>query len=149
VQHVAADNRLTGEELAALVPGDPVTIEFDRDYRRPKHVAGLVVQLVGSRIVVSCRSDRGVPYVHEFGVRDGVRIGNGGRAELVAADAQQPRVVISFRPLAADTAARTATRLGRSPVPTDRGYGRFVISGCDRTYRTHSGGWWNGAAAGP
>jgi hypothetical protein len=41
---VAVDNRLTAEELAGLVPGDWVTIEFARDFRRPKHVAGMVVR---------------------------------------------------------------------------------------------------------
>ena len=33
---MAVDNRLT----ATLAPGDSVTIEFVRDYHRPKHVAG-------------------------------------------------------------------------------------------------------------
>jgi hypothetical protein len=32
VHRVAVDNRLTAEELAALVPGDSVTIEFVRDH---------------------------------------------------------------------------------------------------------------------
>ncbi len=53
---MAVDNRLTGEQLAALAPGDPVTIEFVRDFRRPKQVAGTVVRVTGSRIVVSCCS---------------------------------------------------------------------------------------------
>lgn len=90
---MAVDNRLTADQLAALAPGDPVTIEFVRDHRRPKHVAGTVVRLVGSRIVVSCRSDRGVGYVHEFTRRDGLRIGTGGRTELVTADAPEPTSV--------------------------------------------------------
>ena len=102
---MAVDNRLSAEQLAALAPGDPVTIEFVRDYRRPKHVAGTVVRLVGPRIVVSCRSDRGVPYVHEFGVRDGVRVGTGGRAELVAADAPEPTSVEQRRQAARVDAA--------------------------------------------
>ena len=71
---MAVDNRLTAEQLAALAPGDPVAIEFVRDYRRPKHVAGTVVRFVGSQIVVSCRSDRGVPYVHCFD-RRGIPVG--------------------------------------------------------------------------
>jgi hypothetical protein len=77
VHRVAVDNRLTGEQLAALVPGDAVTIEFVRDFRRPKHLAGHVVRFVGSQLVVSCRSDRGVPYVHQFdrrGVLNGVHV---------------------------------------------------------------------------
>ena len=50
---MAADNRLTAEQLAALAPGDSVTMEFVRDFRRPKHVAGTVVRYVGSQIVVA------------------------------------------------------------------------------------------------
>src|SRR3712207_7593984 len=42
-------------------------------------------RLVGSQMVVSCRSDRGVPYVHCFD-RRGIRVGGGGHAELVAAE---------------------------------------------------------------
>jgi hypothetical protein len=43
VHAMAADNRLTAEQFAALKPGDLVTIEFVRDFRRPKHVACQVV----------------------------------------------------------------------------------------------------------
>jgi hypothetical protein len=86
---MAVDNRLSGEQLAALTPGDPVTIEFVRDFRRPKHVAGTVVCFVGSHVAVSCRSDRGVRYVRHFD-RRGVRVGGGGHAELVAAAAPEP-----------------------------------------------------------
>ncbi len=86
---MAVHNRLTAERLAALDVGDPVTIEFVRDYRRPKHVAGTVVRFVGSQIVVSCRSDRSVAYVHHFD-RRGIRVGGGGYAELVTADAPEP-----------------------------------------------------------
>jgi hypothetical protein len=43
MHHVAVDNRLTTEQLAALPPGDPVTIEIVHDFRRPKHVAGTLV----------------------------------------------------------------------------------------------------------
>ena len=52
---MAVDNRLIAEQLAGLGPGEPVTIEFVRDFRRPEQVAGTVVRPVGSRIVVSCR----------------------------------------------------------------------------------------------
>ncbi len=107
---MAVGNRLTGEQLAALASGDPVTIEFVRDFRRPKHVAGTVVRVVGSRIVVSCCSDRGVRYVHEFG-RDSVRVGGGGRAELVAADAPEPTSTEQRRQAArVDAAYREWTR---------------------------------------
>jgi hypothetical protein len=80
---VAADNRLTSDELAALGPGDTVTIESAADFGRPRHAVGTVVRVAGPHIVVSCKSPRGVRYVHHFARRDGVRIGGGHRAELV------------------------------------------------------------------
>jgi hypothetical protein len=82
---VAAENRLTAEQLAVLAPGDPVTIETTADFARPRYSEGAVVRLEGPHIVVTCRSSRGVPYVHRFGRRDGVRSGGGHRAELVNA----------------------------------------------------------------
>ena len=87
---MAVDNRLTAEQLAALTPGDPVTVEFVRDFRRRKYLPGTVLRLVGSRIVVCCRTDRGGKYVHEFDRRSGARIGSGQQAELVAADVPEP-----------------------------------------------------------
>jgi hypothetical protein len=36
---------------------------------------GTIVRVTGPRIVVSSRSPRGVPYVHHFASRDGMRIG--------------------------------------------------------------------------
>jgi hypothetical protein len=57
---VAADNRLTAEQLAALAPGDPVTIEITADFRKPRYSTGTVVRLEGSCLVVSWRSLRGV-----------------------------------------------------------------------------------------
>src|SRR5215207_6566187 len=87
---MAADNRLTAEQLTALAPGDPVTIEFARDFRHPKHVAGAVVRFVGSQIVVSCTMrDGGSKYLHCFD-RRGVRIRSGQYAELVNAEAPKP-----------------------------------------------------------
>ena len=56
---MAVDNRLTDEQLAALAPGDRVTIEFARDFRRPKYVPGQVVRSIGSQTVVSCRMSDG------------------------------------------------------------------------------------------
>ena len=49
----------------------------------PRHAVGTVVRLAGTHIVVSCKSPRGVRYVHHFARRDGVRIGGGHRAELM------------------------------------------------------------------
>jgi hypothetical protein len=48
--------------------------------------AGTVVRLEGSCIVVSWRSPRGVPYVHRYALRNGVRIGGGHHAHLVQPD---------------------------------------------------------------
>lgn len=87
---MAVGNRMTAEQLAALVPGDRVTIEFARDFRRPKCVPGQVVRFVGSQIVVSCRMrDGGSTHLHSFD-RRGVRIGTGQYAELVDVEAPEP-----------------------------------------------------------
>jgi hypothetical protein len=90
---MAAENRLTFEQLAALVPGDTVCIETTGDFRRPHLRPGTVVRLEGSCIVISTRSARGVPYVDRYGRRDGIRVGGGRHAELVNGDpaAQTPR----------------------------------------------------------
>ena len=80
---MAVENRLTAEQLGALVPGDAVTIESAGDFGRPRCTVGTVVRLAGTHIVVSCKSPRGVRYVHHCARRDGVRIGGGHRAELV------------------------------------------------------------------
>jgi len=83
---VAADNRLSFEQLAALAPGDPVMIEASGDFRRPRITTGTVVRIVGSRLVLSTRGARGGIHVENYLRRDGVRIGGGGRAELVNLD---------------------------------------------------------------
>jgi hypothetical protein len=82
---VAVDNRLTADQVAALGPGDTVTIESARDFGKPRRTVGAVVRVAGPHIVVTCKSPRGVRYVHHFSRRDGVRIGAGHRAELVHA----------------------------------------------------------------
>lgn len=51
---MAAEERLTADQLAALVPGDPVTIETAADFTRPRYSTGTVVRLEGPQIVVSC-----------------------------------------------------------------------------------------------
>jgi hypothetical protein len=53
---VAAEERLTADQLAALVPGDPVTIETAADFTRPRYSTGTVVRLEGTQVVVSCPS---------------------------------------------------------------------------------------------
>jgi hypothetical protein len=84
---VAAENRLTAEQLADLAPGDVVTIESAADFGKPRHSMGTVVRIEARHIVVSWRSARGVPYLHRYGRRDGVRVGGGHRAELVHQEA--------------------------------------------------------------
>jgi hypothetical protein len=53
---VAAENRLTADQIAALAPGDTVTIESAADFNRPRNAVGTVVRVSGSHIVVSCTS---------------------------------------------------------------------------------------------
>ncbi|MGY1618122.1 hypothetical protein ACI797_15390 [Geodermatophilus sp. SYSU D00691] len=84
---MCAEHKLTAEQLAALAPGDAVTVEISGNFRRPRVCIGIVVRLKGSRLVVSTRSDRGVGYVHRFDRRDGVRVGDGHRAGLVNLEA--------------------------------------------------------------
>ena len=61
---MAAHNRLTADQIAALEPGDTVTIESAADFGRPRHAVGTIVRVAGTHIVVSCKSPRGVRYVH-------------------------------------------------------------------------------------
>jgi hypothetical protein len=107
---MAAETRLTAEQLAALAPGDTVCIETSGDFRRPHLRPGSVVRLEGSCIVVGSRSARGVPYVDRYR-RDGVRIGGGRHAELVNGDPAAPatghrpaslRVDVAYRAWARD-----------------------------------------------
>lgn len=54
---MAADNRLTAEQIAALLePGDTVTIESAADFARPRHALGTVVRVAGPHVVVTCKS---------------------------------------------------------------------------------------------
>ena len=80
---MAAENRLTLEQLSALVRGDQVVIETSGDFRKPRYSAGTVARIESRYLIVTTRSPRGDRYVHRFNVRDGVRIGGGQRAELV------------------------------------------------------------------
>jgi hypothetical protein len=75
VQHVAVDNRLTAEQLAALAPGDPVTIEITADFRKPRYSTGTIARLEGSCIVVSWRTPRGMPYHREVALPAAGRFG--------------------------------------------------------------------------
>ncbi len=86
---MAAESRLSADQLAALAPGETVTIETSGDFRRPRRSTGTVVRIEGPHLVVLTRSPRGVPYVDRYGRRDGVRVGGGQRAELVNAGAAE------------------------------------------------------------
>ena len=51
---MAAHNRLTADQIAALAPGDTVTIESAADF-----ALGTVVRVAGPHIVVTCKGPRG------------------------------------------------------------------------------------------
>jgi hypothetical protein len=82
---MSAENRLSREELAALQPGDTVTIESGQEFGRRRYSTGTVVRVVGSCITVCSVGPRGGKYVEKYGLRDGFRVSGGTRAELVTA----------------------------------------------------------------
>ena len=75
---MSAENRLTSEQLAALAPGDTVTIESGSEFGRRRYVTGTVGRITDRHVVVNCGR-----YVECYGLRDGIRDGGAGRAELV------------------------------------------------------------------
>jgi hypothetical protein len=87
---VAAENRLTSEQLAALAPGDTVTVEISGDFRRPRRSPGTVVRIEGPQVVISKSSARGVLYIERYSRRDGLRLGRGTTAQLVDGAADAP-----------------------------------------------------------
>lgn len=87
---MSADNRLTPEELADLAPGDTVSIEIARDLRRTRHRVGTVVRVTATYVFVSSKGPGGGTYQERFGLRDGLRVGGLGHAELVHRDGQEP-----------------------------------------------------------
>jgi hypothetical protein len=89
-QAVDIDNRLTAAQLAALAPGDPVSIEITSGVGRPKHVAGTVARVAGPYVVVKVTSRHGGTYAEHYRLRDGVRVGGLGHAELIQAHRAQP-----------------------------------------------------------
>ena len=86
---MGVDNRLSAEQLAALEPGDTVTIESAQDFRRPKQATGTVVRVAGPHIFVKVRSPHGATFQECYGRRDGIRVGGVSRAELVNADSAE------------------------------------------------------------
>ncbi|MCU1614723.1 MAG: hypothetical protein JWO98_2263 [Frankiales bacterium] len=87
---MSAENRLTADQLAALAPGDDVTIESGAEFGRRRHTAATVVRVDGSCVVVSCEGSRGGKFVERYGLRDALRVGGGTRAELVSPDPEDP-----------------------------------------------------------
>jgi hypothetical protein len=74
---VAAGNRLTREQLAALAPGDTVTIETGSDLGRLRHTTSTVVRTGPSHVVVSVAGLRGGTFIERYSLRDGLRDGGG------------------------------------------------------------------------
>jgi len=108
---VAAGNRLTGEQLAALAPGDTVTIETGSGFGRSRHTTGTVVRTGRFHVVVSVAGPRGGTFIERYSVRDGVR-DSGGPAALVATDTDNPatRNLLRRRTQRIDTAYRQWSR---------------------------------------
>jgi hypothetical protein len=52
---VRAENRLTAEQLAALSPGDAVTIESGQDFGRRRYATGRIVRVDAGCITNSVR----------------------------------------------------------------------------------------------
>src|SRR4051794_29525878 len=77
VAAMTTENRLSSEQLAALAPGDSVTIEVSGDFRRPRRSAGAVIRLEASRLVVSTEGARGGVYIEHYSRRDDRRLGGG------------------------------------------------------------------------
>jgi hypothetical protein len=108
---VAAGNRLTREQLAALAAGDTVTIETGADLGRSRHTTGTVVRTGPFHVVVSVAGPRGGTFIERYSLRDGLR-DSGGRAELVTTDADNPatRDLLRRRTQRIDTAYRQWSR---------------------------------------
>jgi hypothetical protein len=108
---VAAGNRLTREQLAALAPGDTVTIETGSGFGRSRHTTGTVVRTGPFHVVVRVAGPRGGTFIERYGVRDGLR-DSGGRAELVATGTDTPatRDLLRRRTQRIDTAYRQWSR---------------------------------------
>jgi hypothetical protein len=87
---VSAENRLTAEQLAALSPGDAVTVESGLEFGRRRHASARVVRVDGFCVTVSCQGPRGSTFVERYSLRDGLRMGGGTRAELVVAEGLEP-----------------------------------------------------------
>jgi len=109
---LAAENRLTAEQLAALQPGETVTVESGAEFGRRRYATATVVRVSASHVVVSCEGCfRGGKFVEQYSLRTGVRAG-GGHAELVnpAFDDPAARDHLRRRTHRIDTAYRQWSR---------------------------------------
>jgi hypothetical protein len=108
---VSAENRLTAEQLAALTPGETVTVESRAEFGRRRHATATVVRVNASQVVVCCEGPRGGKFVEQYRLRDGVRAA-GGHAELVNVDVGDPaaRDHLRRRTQRIDTAYRQWSR---------------------------------------
>ena len=103
---MAAGNRLTREQLAALAPGDTVTIETGSDLGRSRHTPGTVVRTGPFHVVVRVEGPRGGSFIERYSLRDGLR--DSGRAELVTTDAGNPATGTSCGAARSASTPRTA-----------------------------------------
>jgi hypothetical protein len=118
---LAAENRLTIEQLAALSPGDVVVAEVSGDFRRPRRITGTVVRLEGSQIVVSERSARGVAYVNRYSRRDGLRIGRGSLPTAPGlVSGMTSRSFVTCSPPLVTFSRPSSVPDGRTPEPAHR-----------------------------
>ncbi|HLM04505.1 MAG TPA: hypothetical protein VK402_04870 [Blastococcus sp.] len=83
---MSAENRLSADQLAALAPGDVISIESGADSGRPGMPAA-VVRRTATHLVIRCATKRGGVYQEQYRLQDGTRDGEGGHAELVNANA--------------------------------------------------------------
>ncbi|MGK5112486.1 hypothetical protein [Geodermatophilus sp. CPCC 205506] len=122
---MAAENRLSVDQLAALAPGDSVTIESAADHGRARHATGTVVRAAGPDILVKVTTRYGA-YQERYRRRDGVRVGGLTRAELVSPESAGPAVAEArrrFQPV--DTAYREWAR-NRADVNKLRQLGEVI-----------------------
>jgi hypothetical protein len=82
-----AGTPLSPDQLAALAPGDAVTVESGLELGRRRRTPGTVTRVTDTKVVVRVQSPRGAVYVREFALRTGIAAGRGSSAALVDAPA--------------------------------------------------------------
>ena len=104
---MTAENRLSAEQLAALKPGETVTVESGAEFGRRRCATATVVRVNGSHVVVSCEGPRGGTFGALSGLRAGGRRGGGHAARVaVAVDDPAAREHLRRRTQRIDTAYR-------------------------------------------